>query len=146
MVGNMKKCILIMISILVVLFSFIACTNNSSSNNSAAVTNKYGGIYTKNQEPSTSDKGNTTKKHSKITESVTQKVSFSNIQNHSSKSESDNITSFESEISKNNNNTEILETTLKDNETTTKKAQSTSNTKSTTQSFTDDKGWVNKWY
>mgnify|MGYP003175224970 CR=1 FL=1 len=122
MVGNMKKCILIMISILVVLFSFIACTNNSSSNNSAAVTNKYGGIYTKNQEP------------------------FSNIQNHSSKSESDNITSFESEISKNNNNTEILETTLKDNETTTKKAQSTSNTKSTTQSFTDDKGWVNKWY
>ena len=61
MVGNMKKCILIMISILVVLFSFIACTNNSSSNNSAAVTNKYGGIYTKNQEPSTSDKGNTTK-------------------------------------------------------------------------------------
>lgn len=47
MVGNMKKCILIMISILVVLFSFIACTNNSSSNNSAAVTNKYGGIYTK---------------------------------------------------------------------------------------------------
>ena len=120
-----------MISILVVLFSFIACTNNSSSNNSAAVTNKYGGIYTKNQEPSTSDKGNTTKKHSNITESVTQKVSFSNIQNHSSKSESDNITSFESEISKNNNNTEILET---------------SNTKSTTQSFTDDKGWVNKWY
>ena len=86
MVGNMKKCILIMISILVVLFSFIACTNNSSSNNSAAVTNKYGGIYTKNQEPSTSDKGNTTKKHSNITESVTQKVSFSNIQNHSSKS------------------------------------------------------------
>ena len=93
MVGNMKKCILIMISILVVLLSFIACTNNSSSNNSAAVTNKYGGIYTKNQEPSTSDKGNTTKKHSNITESVTQKVSFSNIQNHSSKSESDNITS-----------------------------------------------------
>ena len=85
MVGNMKKCILIIISILVVLFSFIACTNNSSSNNSAAVTNKYGGMYTKNQEPSTSDKGNTTKKHSNITETVTQKESSSNIQNHSSK-------------------------------------------------------------
>lgn len=120
MVGNMKKCILIMISILVVLFSFIACTNNSSSNNSAAVTNKYGGIYTK------------IKSHQQVIRVTQQKafeyyricyskVSFSNIQNHSSKSESDNITSFESEISKNNYNTEILETTLKDNETTTKK-------------------------
>ena len=92
MVGNMKKCILIIISILVVLFSFIACTNNSSSNNSAAVTNKYGGMYTKNQEPSTSDNGNTTKNHSNITETVTQKESSSNIQNHSYKRESDNIT------------------------------------------------------
>lgn len=46
---------------MVIICSFVACSNNSSSNNSAAVTNKYGGMYTKNQEPSTSDKGNTTK-------------------------------------------------------------------------------------
>lgn len=94
---------------MVIICSFVACSNNSSSNNSAAVTNKYGGMYTKNQEPSTSDKGNTTKNHSNITETVTKKESSSNIQNHSSKRESDNITSFESEISKNNNNTKTLE-------------------------------------
>lgn len=69
----MKKQILVMISIMVIICSFVACSNNSSSNNSAAVTNKYGGMYTKNQEPSTSDKGNTTKNHSNITETVTKK-------------------------------------------------------------------------
>ena len=51
-----------MISIMVIICSFVACSNNNSSNNSATVTNKYGGMYTKNQEPSTSDKDNTTKK------------------------------------------------------------------------------------
>ncbi len=47
-------------------------------------------MYTKNQEPSTSDKGNTTKNHSNITETVTKKESSSNTQKKTSVRESDN--------------------------------------------------------
>lgn len=127
----MKKQILLMISIVVIICSFVACTNSGNSIKNSIVVNNNG----------------------KIVSTEAKEISIKSGTKNNSSAKTNKPTIKKEQITTSHNNSKDL--TDFDSKTTTQVPTSTDFSTSnmsentvakTTQSVTDNDGWINKWY
>lgn len=149
----MKKQILIIVSVVVIICSFVACTHNSGSESisttavtdSNGITHYYKPVTDENKDIVTKENGEviTTEitVQSKATETQTSSTSAQN--------EADNVIDFNtvtdnSKTTTVRNNKTEMSTEISTDETTTQ--TNTTTPQKQTQPITDKDGWINKWY
>lgn len=149
----MKKQVLIIISVAVIICSFVACTHNSGSESisttavtdSNGITHYYEPVTDENNDIVTKENGDVVTTEitvqSKATKTQTSSISAQN--------EADNVIDFNtvtdnSKTTTVRNNKTETNTEISTDETTTQ--TDTTTPQKQTQPFTDKDGWINKWY
>ena len=149
----MKKQILIIVSVVVIICSFVACTHNSGSESisttavtdSNGITHYYKPVTDENKDIVTKENGDVVTTEitvqSKATETQTSSTSAQN--------EADNVIDFNtvtdnSKTTTVRNNKTEMSTEISTDETTTQ--TNTTTPQKQTQPITDKDGWINKWY
>lgn len=141
----MKKQILIIVSVVVIICSFVACTHNSGSESisTTAVTDSNG--ITHYYEPVTDENNKivTDKNNDVVTTEITTtgKTTQTQTSSTSAQNEADNVVDYEPKKNDTTTATTKLETII------TKTTQTnTITTQNQNQSVTDKDGWIDKWY
>lgn len=147
----MKKQVLIIISIVVIICSFVACTNNGSIETVSTTAVTDGNGITHYYEPVTDENNEivTDKNNDVVTTEITTTGKTTKAQTTSTytQNKADNDIDFESVTNNTTSTTENVVTTT--NHTTQKQITTTNaNTQKQTQPqpATDQDGWINKWY
>ena len=149
----MKKHILIIASVVVIICSFVACTNNSGSESisTTAVTDSNG--ITHYYEPVTDENNDIVTKEDGdvVTTEITvqSKATKTQTSSTSAQNEADNVIDFNtvtdnSKTTTVRNNKTEMSTEISTDETTTQ--TNTTTPQKQTQPITDKDGWINKWY
>lgn len=149
----MKKQILIIVSVVVIICSFVACTHNSGSESisTTAVTDSNG--ITHYYEPVTDENNDIVTKENGdvVTTEITvqSKATKTQTSSTSAQNEADNVIDFNtvtdnSKTTTVRNNKTETSTEISTDETTTQ--TNTTTPQKQTQPITDKDGWINKWY
>ncbi len=149
----MKKQILIIVSVVVIICSFVACTNNSGSESisttavtdSNGITHYYEPVTDENNDIVTKENGDvvTTEITVQSKATKTQTISTS-VQNNADNVIDFNTVTDNSKTTTVRNNKTETSTEISTDETTTQ--TNTTTPQKQTQPFTDKDGWINKWY
>ncbi|MGN0004829.1 MAG: hypothetical protein ACI37Z_02465 [Candidatus Gastranaerophilaceae bacterium] len=149
----MKKQVLILVSVVVIVCSFVACTHNSGSEtasttaitDSNGITHYYKPVTDENKDIVTKENGEV------ITTEITvqSKAAKTQTSSTSAQNEADNVIDFNtvtdnSKITTVRNNKTEMSTEISTDETTTQ--INTTTPQKQTQPITDKDGWINKWY
>lgn len=149
----MKKQILIIVSVVVIICSFVACTHNSGSESisttavtdSNGITHYYESVTDENNDIVTKENGDV------VTTEITVQGKSTKTQTSSTsaQNEADNVIDFNtvtdnSKITTVRNNKTETSTEISTDETTTQ--TNTTTPQKQTQPITDKDGWINKWY
>lgn len=149
----MKKQVLIVVSVAVIICSFVACTNNSSSEiisttavtDSNGITHYYEPVTDENKEIVTKENGDVVTTEITVQSKATKAQTIST----SAQNEADNVIDFNtvtdnSKTTTVRNNKTEMSTEISTDETTTQ--TDTTIPQKQTQPITDKDGWINKWY
>lgn len=149
----MKRQVLIIISVAVIICSFVACKNNSSSESisttavtdSNGITHYYEPVTDENSDIVTKENGDVVTTEITVQSKATKaQTSLTFAQN-----EADNVINFNtvtdnSKTTTVRNNKTETSTEISTDETTTQ--ANTTTPQKQTQPITDKDGWINKWY
>lgn len=149
----MKKQILIVVSVVVIICSFVACTHNSGSEtasttavtDSNGITHNYKQVTDKNNDIVTKENCDVVTTEITVQSKATKTQTTSN----SAKNNADNVIDFNtvtdnSKTTTVRNNKTETSTEISTDETTTQ--TDTTIPQKPTQPITDKDGWINKWY
>lgn len=149
----MKKQVLIIISVVVIICSFVACTNNNSIEitsttavtDSNGITHYYEPVTDENKEIVTKENGDVVTTEITVQSKATKAQTIST----SAQNEADNVIDFNtvtdnSKTTTVRNNKTETSTEISTDETTTQ--TDTTIPQKPTQPVTDQDGWINKWY
>ena len=149
----MKKQILIIVSVVVIICSFVACTHNSSIETVSTTAVTDGNGITHYYEPVTDENNDIVSKENGdvVTTEITvqSKATKTQTSSTSAKNNADNVIDFNtvtdnSKTTTVRNNKTETSTEISTDETTTQ--ANTTTPQKQTQPITDKDGWINKWY
>lgn len=161
----MKKQILIIVSVVVIICSFVACTHNSGSESisttavtdSNGITHYYKPVTDENKDIVTKENGDVITTEITV-QSIAAKTQTSST---SAQNEADNVVDYDlvtnnttsTSTTQSNTTTQKSTTTTQNQTTPTTQANTTTSkpttnltTQKPTQPATDKDGWINKWY
>lgn len=149
----MKKQVLIIISVVVIICSFVACTHNSSSEtasptavtDSNGITHYYEPVTDENSDIVTKENGDVVTTEITVQSKATKAQTIStSVQNNADNVIDFNTVTDNSKTTTVRNNKTETSTEISTDETTTQ--TSTTTPQKQTQPITDKDGWINKWY
>lgn len=149
----MKKQILIIVSVVVIICSFVACTHNSGSESisttavtdSNGITHYYKPVTDENSDIVTKENGDVVTTEITVQNKATKAQTIStSVQNNADNVIDFNTVTDNSKTTTVRNNKTETNTEISTDETTTQ--TNTTTPQKQTQPITDKDGWINKWY
>lgn len=149
----MKKQVLIIAYVVVIVCSFVACTNNSSSESipttavtdSNGITHYYEPVTDENSDIVTKENGDVVTTEITVQSKATKAQTIStSVQNNADNVIDFNTVTDNSKTTTVRNNKTETSTEISTDETTTQ--TNTTTQQKQTQPITDKDGWINKWY